>query len=38
MKTGVPLKVLWHADAASELRALPVPANGNLTCFFWDGN
>ncbi|HXB74016.1 MAG TPA: tyrosine-type recombinase/integrase [Candidatus Acidoferrales bacterium] len=37
MKTGVPLKVLLHADAASELRALPIPANGNLTYFFWDG-
>ncbi|MEN6532143.1 MAG: tyrosine-type recombinase/integrase [Bryobacteraceae bacterium] len=37
MKTGVPLKVLLHPDAADALRGLPT-CGGNPTYFFWSGN
>lgn len=37
MKTGVPIKVLLHADAVKALRPLPASA-GNPTYFFWSGN
>lgn len=36
MKTGVPLKVLLHADAVQALGKLP--AYRNPTYFFWSGN
>lgn len=35
-KTGVPIKVLLHREAATALRALPAPG-GNPAYFFWTG-